>query len=150
MLNLLHDLAASLKNVYCLQSFIDCHQVDNESIVVLKEISVQLPDLIVLIDNNNDAWLASGSVNTVAEGFDLLHSYEECCNAPVVVYPWKKINGCKIYTLPYQFMIGHHNELGYGDLPDTNWNIQLELSHINQEVIDKISTYFKRHPPENK
>lgn len=109
------------------------------------------PDIRESTGRWGDVRLISQHVNELVDDVDICHSCGCCEDAPVQAWPFKVVNGVKVFSDPSKFVIGEKvpSYSGMGDRPYDNWQEELEKAGITQIVISKIQKYFKDNTPKH-
>ena len=103
------------------------------------------------ISENIDRWstkrFSTAMINSEVNDVMIKHNCGCCEDSPLEAWPFKEIEGIKVYSKPAYFYIGEKNAYGIGDNPDEDWQALMRKSNIAEPVIKIIQKYFDDNPP---
>ena len=85
-------------------------------------------------------------MNAIAIDIDINHSCGCCADSPLQMWPYKQIDGVKVFSQPPCFKVGEPNQWGIGEIAWDNWEDELQEVNISETVIQKIKKHFKENP----
>lgn len=122
-------------------------QQRQERLKGLNELDRCYTDVVVHTNKDGFQRLCSASINEYVNQMEIAHSCGCCEGAQLLIYPFCVVEGQKVFSNPPHFTVGFSNRYGFGEVPLTDWKVELKRAGINQLVIDKVAEYLKRHPP---
>ena len=104
----------------------------------------RFPDLKEHRDRWNNSRFCTPLINEQVDKAQIHHNCGCCPDSPLEVWPFKKINGIKIFSEPPCFTVGekdcYSDEMS--ERPYENWQRQLRDSNIPENVISIVQKYF--------
>ena len=105
------------------------------------------------IEENRDRWgdikFSSPSINPETDHIFINHNCGCCSDSPLQVWPYKTIEGIKVFSKPACFVVGEMNAYGSGERPYDNWEERFRKENIPETVIDQIQIFFNENKPED-
>lgn len=105
------------------------------------------------IEESRDRWgdikLSSPSINAETDNILINHNCGCCPDSPLQVWPYKIIEGFKVFSKPACFMVGEQNQWGYGEIEYDGWQDKLRKENITEIVINKVQEFFNNNKPED-
>ena len=105
------------------------------------------------IEEHSDRWgtkrLSSPSVNKDTDKVFIKHNCGCCPDSPLEAWPYKNVEGVRVFSKPAYFMVGEKNQWGFGEIEYPNWQEILRKENIPEKVIIQVQEFFNNNPPED-
>lgn len=113
----------------------------------LAKLLLRFPDLQKHTDKYKNVRYFSKRVNAVADCCEIVHTCSCCSDSALDCWPYKEIDGMKIYSDPPAIYIGDRAPLN-GDLPRVAWKDAIRCHGISEEIVKRVGEYFSQNRPE--
>lgn len=105
------------------------------------------------IEENRDRWgdekLSSPSINVETDSVLINHNCGCCPDSPLQAWPYRMVEGVKVFSKPACFTVGEENQWGCGEIEYDNWQEKLRKENIPEKVIDQVQEFFNNNKPED-
>jgi hypothetical protein len=114
------------------------------------QLSLKLLDKFSDLEFEKDRWnrvfYSSKLANEQVTNADFTHSCGCCSDAALFVMPYLVYEEQKIYSEPYQIIIGRQFSNG-GEIPNDDYKSTLKEHNIPDIIIEQVKTYFEENKP---
>lgn len=123
-------------------------QAENDFIFRVRGVAQEFTDIEFHRDRWNNERVVSALINPKVDSVEIRHNCGCCNDSPLEVWPFKEVNGVKVFSNPPVFTVGEKYLMGTGDSPYDGWERALREATIPETIVDKVGAYFKENPPE--
>lgn len=117
----------------------------NREIAAIQKIQEQFNDLEIHTDRWGTKRYCSAQVNEIADKFMSKFNCGCCGDSPFEVWPYKEIEGIKIYSNPPYYWIGEKDSWDEDRdvIAKPEWFKGLRTNNISEELIKKIASHLE-------
>jgi len=115
----------------------------------LKKVQKIYPDIKTNVNRWSQERLSSKEVNSIVDEVEISHNCGCCDDSPLEVWPYKVVEGLRIFSNPSRFTVADKNAYGCGNIPYDCWEEKLKKENISEVVIKKVEKYLEENSPDD-